>query len=410
MRNINFILLSISIVLFVGCTNVDDFQETEISQQSKQNKITKNEAVNIADKILKKSALTRTPAEAKVSFDFVISNKSPKTRSASISDTLAYIINYANDEGFAIISTNKNVFPVLAFSEKGNFSCDNENARINFVDKIEEYNATANTGKTYNSENPQYGVCYQIRPFVKTTIGLNAPWDKYVIKEHPDCPVGCVAVATALMLTHSMLELDYHGSKYYFKSIIEAIHKEQKKRQEDSTPIYAEEEWNEAVQPTYTYEQAVDSMAKLLYWLGKDLGIEYKPGTSSASILSGYNLCKQLKEVKDLEYYTFDINKITRLIQHDYIIYIDGRNLEGLDGHAWISDGVAFCVTIDESERVPSQREKIEETYIHCDWGWDGSCNGYYSGSVFKPNEYSFRPSIYFALRRGKNSFINVAP
>ena len=36
--------------------------------------------------------------------------------------------------------------------------------------------------------------------------------------------------------------------------------------------------------------------------------------------------------------------------------------------------------------------------------------NGYYSGSVFKPNEYSFRPSIYFALRRGKNSFINVAP
>lgn len=54
MRNINFILLSISIILFVGCTNVDDFQETEISQQSNQNKITKNEAVNIADKILKK--------------------------------------------------------------------------------------------------------------------------------------------------------------------------------------------------------------------------------------------------------------------------------------------------------------------------------------------------------------------
>ena len=207
-----------------------------------------------------------------------------------------------------------------------------------------------------------------------------------------------------------MLELDYHGSKYYFKSIIEAIHKEQKKGQEDLTPIYAEDEWNEAVQPTYTYEQAVDSMAKLLYWLGKDLGIEYKPGTSSASILSGYNLCKQLKEVKDLDFYTFDINKITRLIQNDHIIYIDGRNLEGLDGHAWVSDGVAFCVTIDESERNLSQREKIEETYIHCDWGWDGSCNGYYSGSVFKPNEYSFRPSIYFALRRGKNSFINVAP
>ena len=91
-------------------------------------------------------------------------------------------------------------------------------------------------------------------------------------------------------------------------------------------------------------------------------------------------------------------------------IYIDGRTIGEEVGHAWVSDGVAFCVTIDESERNLSQREKIEETYIHCDWGWDGSCNGYYSGSVFKPNEYSFRPSIYFALRRGKNSFINVAP
>ncbi|HCD77738.1 MAG TPA: hypothetical protein DEQ27_05375 [Prevotella sp.] len=38
--------------------------------------------------------------------------------------------------------------------------------------------------------------------------------------------------------------------------------------------------------------------------------------------------------------------------------------------------------------------------YIHCDWGWGGSCNGYYSGAVFNAGNYNFSPSNFFALKR----------
>ena len=32
--------------------------------------------------------------------------------------------------------------------------------------------------------------------------------------------------------------------------------------------------------------------------------------------------------------------------------------------------------------------------------GWGGSCNGYYSGSVFSASSYNFTPQNYFAVRR----------
>lgn len=69
---------------------------------------------------------TRTSDKTQVKFDFVLSNKKSTTRSASVSDTLAYIINYPNEEGFTIVSTSRKIFPVLGFSEKGHFSIDNE--------------------------------------------------------------------------------------------------------------------------------------------------------------------------------------------------------------------------------------------------------------------------------------------
>lgn len=401
MKKINFTLFLFLFILF-GCTSTDDFQEKEKSHLKIQNCISKEEAICIADKVLNKESTTRTSEFGQISFDYIISNRSSRTRSSSTPDTLAYIINYPNEEGFVIVSTSKKVFPVLGFSDKGYFSYTNENAKLNFIDKIEEYTANTNTSVTYDANNLDFDACYFINPTVKTSISQDSPWNKYVIEEHPNCPAGCVAVATAIVLSHSMLELNYHGSTYHFKSIIEAINKEQDP--DNSSPIYAEEEWNDAVQPTYTYDQAVDSMAKLLYWIGKDLNIQYTTTGSSAFSADAYALCKELKGDNELEYSEFDINAITWLIKKGYIIYLRGYDINGKGGHAWVSDGVGFCVARGESNgELWLNGERITETYIHCDWGWGGVSNGFYSGSVFEAYNYNFKPTNYFALRRGKN-------
>ena len=401
-----FILIFLLFII-VGCTNNDEFQETELVSQEVNNKITKDEAVDIANKVLKKNTSTRISTKEHVLFDFVTSNNRSKTRCASQPDTLAYIINYPNDEGFVIVSTCRKFFPVLGFSDKGHFSVTNENVKSNFIDKIEEYTANASTDKNYSVDDINIDACYFVNPVVNTSISQGTPWDKYVIREHPNCPVGCVAVATALVLSHSMLELNYHGSVFHFKSIIEAIRKEQDS--DNTNAIYVEEEWNKAPQPTYTYEQAVDSMAKLLYLIGKDLNITYTSSGSFAYSRDAYNLCKELKEDSSLEYSTFDIKKISWCIKDGYIIYLRGTDINGNGGHAWVSDGVGFCV---EKKKNPDNRfttEEITHTYIHCDWGWGGISNGYYSGSVFEASNYKFEPLNYFALKRGKNNSFSIA-
>ncbi len=393
-------IVFLSLFLF-GCTT-DDCQVEKSETSSFFSKISKEDALNIANDVLDKTTTTRhVPIDEM--FSYVLSDNNKKTRSISIPDTLAYVINYPNNDGFVIVATDRRVNPVLGFSDKGNFSFENDNAKVDFIDRIETYMANANSDVSYDSDN--YNMYYQVLPVLKISLSQGSPWNKYVIKDHPGCPAGCVAVATALVLSHSLLELDYHGSKYYFKSIIEAINKGQ--NIQNMGPLYYDTDWNKVVQPEYSYEQAVDSMSKFLYWIGKDVNMSYTTSASSASSYSAYSLCKNIKDVDNLEYIPFNINAITWLLKNGNIVYLRGTDINGNGGHAWVADGACYCVTSTEDKRSLI-REEITETYIHCDWGWGGISNGYYSGSVFSAGGYNFQPLNYFALKRGENSIINV--
>lgn len=143
----------------------------------------------------------------------------------------------------------------------------------------------------------------------------------------------------------------------------------------------------------YTYDQAVDLMAKLLYWIGKDVDMKYSPDVSLATSSKAYQLCKSLDFTIPSGFATFDIKEITRYLKDEHIVYLDGSDINGKGGHAWVSDACYFCVDMNDSTQ-------ILDTYIHCDWGWGGSCNGYYSGSVFEAGSYKFKLCNYFAILR----------
>lgn len=93
------------------------------------------------------------------------------------------------------------MYPVLGFSDTGHFDLENEIAKVNFVDKIGAYiDDNEDKGITYEVKAEDFDGCYAASPSIMSSIGQGEPWDKYVIEEHPGCPVGCVAVATALFL------------------------------------------------------------------------------------------------------------------------------------------------------------------------------------------------------------------
>ncbi|MCM1320208.1 MAG: C10 family peptidase [Muribaculaceae bacterium] len=387
-------MLLFTITLCCCSDSVDDLVTISENQSAKSSTslsspiVNDQDAIEIANKVLKKVP-TRGFSVSSPSLDYVV-NDNPTRSNAP--DTLAYIVNYPNDGGFVIVATDRRIYPILAFSEVGNFNFDNEIAKANFIDNIGTYMEENLSNSSYDVSEDDFDGCFVVYPMVEISMGQNSPWNKYVIEDHPNCPVGCVAVATALVMSHSKYQIRYHNTTVYLKSIIDAIKKGPNSSTENAPKRIIGGHSTE-LQPTYTYEEAVDLMATLLYDIGKDLNMQYNPKGSSAYSSDAYKLCRSLNFNIPTEYNKFDINEISWYLKNNHIVYLSGYDINGKGGHAWVSDACYFCVDSDD----PTQ---ITETYIRCDWGWNGYCNGYYSGSVFEAASYNFQPNYYFAIKR----------
>ena len=53
-----------------------------------------------------------------------------------------------------------------------------------------------------------------------------------------------------------------------------------------------------------------------------------------------------------------------------------------IDGHSWVIDGYRIQDLIDDNGVVYNTR-----TLMHCNWGWHGQWDGYYSSKLFKIGE-----------------------
>ena len=104
-----------------GCSNIDEPLQkiTKDTSSAISQKITEEEALHIAN-IAVGNITTRNISNEMINTDYIISNED-KTRSNTKSDTLAYVINYPDNGGFAIIASTRNVYPILAFSHSGYF-------------------------------------------------------------------------------------------------------------------------------------------------------------------------------------------------------------------------------------------------------------------------------------------------
>lgn len=114
-------ILSLLAVTCTLCSCSDIMEEPVVSSvemkisQELDYKVTPDEAMEIANGFFKQK-LSRS---AVLNTDYA--TITPKSRAES-ADTLAYIVTPSDGEGFVLVSTDKRMPPVLAFSETGTFS------------------------------------------------------------------------------------------------------------------------------------------------------------------------------------------------------------------------------------------------------------------------------------------------
>lgn len=215
MKHLKFILFLLVAVVCFSCSTDEILmpdQSTDSGIASDTHHISQKEALAIANRILHKDTELSRSIDHTPDFEYVLNE--PKSRAEStLPDTLAYVINYPDNNGFAIISSENSIFPILAFSESGQFTFENEISKVNFIDCIGKYLAenkdSGSEGTGGISKWPITPVdsfitpfFEGVKPFVRFRMDQRAPFNKYVDIEHPGCPVGCVAVASALVMSH----------------------------------------------------------------------------------------------------------------------------------------------------------------------------------------------------------------
>ena len=395
MKDLIYNILGIIVPLLgvlTGCQDVD-LDRTEQKQKEREvySVISEEEALEIASRVVCPDQ-TRSSELGMPKIQYLSTHQCTRSGGIGGVDTISYIINYAGDTGFAIIFKKKIMRPVLAYAETGSFSLENECARENFLNIVPEYlkncDAIEASGWTpiYPPQQPTCSRCY---PVLQFNLDQTSPWNKYT-QNLGGGYAGCGPVVLGYALTHCKDDVAYHGVTYDMAGLRESLH------------IYQYGNYAENIIPKYTQTWSEDVMAKLLWQIGQDVHAKYKSEGTSCSVDSMYIFCK----VNNLEvgpnYTPFDSIGIVKDILDDRLIMMYGINTNKQSAHEWVIDGCDYCT---------DHAGGYWDLYLHCNWGWGGYGNGYFSGDVFSPySGRAYNPTHYFSVYFGEANLLSYPP
>ncbi|OJU50010.1 MAG: hypothetical protein BGN96_10460 [Bacteroidales bacterium 45-6] len=344
-----------------------------------------NNVLNITNTSLKSSADKRKIADCKV-----IKN----TRLKSTADTtdvegvLIYGFNLQDDNGnnagFALLPSDRRYPPILAITDSGSLtdSIDNPGVKI-FIQKTQnliakltdsiknaEKSITKATVSTASWSWPWENVS-SIRLGVITNWRQGSPYNYYV----PGPYAGCVPVAVGQVMAFHKYPLSYSGYSFNWAEML-------------------------SIPTSYSINDlGSNNIAKLMYYLGtsNNLNASYMidgTGANTDNIQRTFKNFGYTNTGSNSSYNTtqvqFSIESSKPVISYGYALKDVTNNFLGLitttkysGGHAWVIDGILIRRRLVGRA---SQQNYEYETLVHCNWGWGGQADGFYSSSSFDTN------------------------
>jgi len=296
-------------------------------------------------------------------------------------ENLLYCIVNIMDSGFTIVSADKMMIPVLGRSLKGQFSFDKAPPGLLYL--LEKYkyegDIARNSGtdrndwvdalwSKYNVEVDNFASPKSakiVTPLLTTEWGQRGGFNRFCppFGGETRYPAGCVAVAMAQVLNYWACRVNETGTKSYTWN-----------SQTLTANIgHANYQWTQ-MHPTLSNEHN----ALLIYHTGVACEMDYGEGGSSSVPSRARNGLRDYYGISnsiDIKWRIWwSTSSWRNLLQEQLdsgnpIIY-SGGSLSG--GHAWVIDGY-------DSNGA-----------FHCNWGWQGWQDGYYSLGSFENENGSF--------------------
>lgn len=403
MKRLVILSATIFVIALSSCSKDDDLVQPmrKFPHARTSNERSFNDALTIAQKAISlvSSEGTRAKSERQIDLTQTRAVMSETTRSANIEqDTLMYIFNFADDQGFAIVPKSKNAPELLAVTTKGYYDgkeTDNEgfnmymnNARL-IVDP--DTMVIINPGTPIDtSSNPGVGgggIGDQVitewktetdydttrrGPLLTTKWGQEMPFNYYCFENGAqsgtkNTPAGCTAIAVAQIMAYhefpNSINLTYSFAPTTNLTL--------------NWDYWKENSYNDPI-----------GLAIFIRELGERLNMDYQLDGSSSSIVYARNVLRDpsYNTSSIIDYNIYDNKIVPNNIADNLPVYIRGYDVLDSVGHAWIIDGYMFTEeTSKDYQRQMGQTNwtlvntvYIKNTYYSFNWGHHGSKDGWF--------------------------------
>jgi len=287
----------------------------------------------------------------------------PGTRSLG-GDTLLYLVNYADDTGFALLSADSRLRPIYAISDEGSmsFSDTTYNKGLALFARGVEYdveNAITNSitdPGLIDTIIPFKRVVREVAPllnYYQSRWSQGYPYNQYCYTSTGDqAVVGCAAVAVGMIMSYYSHPRSYAG--YTF-------------------------DW-QAMNNGQNYE----NIARLLSLLGDQNNLQMNYGVSSSGALPSryYPTFSNMNYSRHNQLQTFSEEDVCAILDNSQGIMLTRtggpvlvRGNSSGGGHGWVVDGY---VQYEVTSPLIGQGYVLDDVLFHCVWGWGGDCNGYF--------------------------------
>ena len=320
-----------------------------------------------------------------------------RARASRSGDDLIYVVNYDDDQGFALVSKKDIENPVLAFIPEGSYD-------EQVASQIHGFEIFVSDAVIYLSNNlniESEGTNDDISP-TPTIPGLNdsIPQLRNSTYGHtvhlnwgqnglfgslcPNKTTGCVPLAYAMMMSYheypESIMVTYDNSN----RVLHLNWKEIKCHKSydlnrfgdwNSLRPYTNPDpslWPECKRTACTQDSHYQ-LSTLLRQLGDDFDATYgEPGSTSVTVPFLYS---------PIQKYNYSYHSFTSYIRRAVEYHLNYKGPVLMIGdyegkHMWICDGM-----------LTKQEDDKQIKYFHYNWGWDGEFNGFFRSGVFAPAE-----------------------
>lgn len=398
------ILVSLLVAVVLGaCSDIDeplkDREQASLGtrslQQPQADVLTEAEALRYASQSLQREGIKTGSYTVEY---ITLSDKS--FRKHFPSDTIAYVIHFRNNQGFAVIANDARSYPVVAYGNSDDIDVVDGIIKDPFLKSLETSLIKRNSNLAKENED-KFRACgvdhfhHYIKRSIAARVHSGDPFNQYVLRDHPGCDTGCVPTCGAVLVANTRNSLIYRGFEFDFKKINYCIN-QGPGFGPYFPPINTLIDRDIYMTFFYSYEGGVAAMSTLINGLGKDMQTDYNPNNSVTEMPNARNALKNLGcSISDLKEY-YDSSEVWSLLYDGYMVLVSAED----------ENANKTCFIVIGGENVylpggsPEEADILSFTIYWADADKDGSdVNKYVSYSDEMINNQYYNFTSFFGVK-----------